>query len=169
MVGWGEGFDPAGAGAGGAGISCRWDGFSHLQKAPMAQSRGMLKSFPLHFLFSHQQGTILEKLGICSMPQFVSFMYDLLPVKQDPDVVVKDLRFGTIPVKVYQPKVSSCTPRRGVLYFHGGGAIIGSLSKSPSLSPGPWCDSLRAGWMQSLLSFSRHLKAAIMTREHQGP
>ena len=99
--------------------------------------QGMLTSFPLHFLFSHQQGTILEKLGICSMPQFVSFIHDLPPLKQDPDLVVKDLRFGTIPVKVYQPKVSSCTPRPGVLYFHGGGAIIGSLSKSPSLSPGP--------------------------------
>ncbi|XP_045715974.1 arylacetamide deacetylase-like 3 [Phyllostomus hastatus] len=83
----------------------------------------------LHCLFqlSVTWGTIFEKLGICSMPQFVSFIYDLLPSKQDPDVVVKDLRFGTIPVKVYQPRMSSSTLRRGVLFFHGGGAIIGSL------------------------------------------
>ncbi|XP_045715946.1 arylacetamide deacetylase-like 3 [Phyllostomus hastatus] len=83
----------------------------------------------LHCLFqlSVTWGTIFEKLRICSMPQFVSFIYDLPPLKQDPDVVVKDLCFGTIPVKVYQPRMSSCTPRRGVLFFHGGAAIIGSL------------------------------------------
>ncbi|XP_036901216.1 arylacetamide deacetylase-like 3 [Sturnira hondurensis] len=83
----------------------------------------------LHCLFqlSVTWGTIFEKLGICSMPQFLSFLNDLPSVKQDPDVVIKDLRFGTIPVKLYQPKMSSCTPRRGVLFYHGGGTITGSL------------------------------------------
>lgn len=88
-----------------------------------------LKSFSLHFLFSHQQGKIFEKLGICSMPGFVRFMHDLMPLKEDPDVVVTDLRFGTIPVKLYQPKASSCSLRPGVVLYHGGGGIIGSMSK----------------------------------------
>ncbi|XP_028366987.1 arylacetamide deacetylase-like 3 [Phyllostomus discolor] len=89
----------------------------------------------LHCLFQLlvTWGTIFEKLGICSMPQFVSFIHDLAPLKQDPDVVVKDLHFGTIPVKVYQPRMSSCTPRRGVLFFHGGAAIIGSLKTHHSI------------------------------------
>lgn len=91
------------------------------------------KPFPPHFLFSHQQGMIFEKLRICSMPRFVRFVHDLVPLKEDPDVMVTDLYYGTIPVKLYQPKVSSCTLRPGIVFYHGGGAVMGSLSKSPSL------------------------------------
>lgn len=107
-----------------------------------------LKTFPPHFLFSHQQGMIFEKLGICSMPRFVRFMHDLVPLKEDPDVVVTDLCYGTIPVKLYQPKVFSCTPRLGIVFYHGGGMLIGSLSKSPSLRPPPVVGQRlsRAGW-----------------------
>ncbi|XP_053432683.1 arylacetamide deacetylase-like 3 isoform X2 [Nycticebus coucang] len=72
-------------------------------------------------------GQIFEKLRICSMPQFVRFIHNLRPLKKDPDVVVTDLRFGTIPVKLYQPKSSICTPRPGIIYFHGGGTMMGSL------------------------------------------
>lgn len=98
------------------------------------------KSFPLHFLFSGQQGLILEKLRICSMPQFVHFVHDLLPFIKDPDVVVTDLLFGTIPVKLYQPRRTSRSLRPGILLFHGGGGIVGSFSKSPPLRPGLRCD-----------------------------
>ncbi|XP_006866484.1 PREDICTED: arylacetamide deacetylase-like 3 [Chrysochloris asiatica] len=73
------------------------------------------------------QGKIFETLRICSMPEFVRFMHDLPPLKKDPAVVVTDLRFGTIPVKLYQPKASSLTPRPGIVFYHGGGAIVGSL------------------------------------------
>ncbi|XP_019495244.1 PREDICTED: arylacetamide deacetylase-like 3 [Hipposideros armiger] len=72
-------------------------------------------------------GMIFEKLRICSMPTFIRFLHDLMPLKEDPDVMVTDLRFGTIPVKLYQPKASSCTLRPGIVFYHGGGGIIGSL------------------------------------------
>ncbi|KAM4805844.1 arylacetamide deacetylase-like 3 [Urocitellus parryii] len=72
-------------------------------------------------------GAVFEKLRICSLPQFVRFVHDLQPLKKDPEVTVKDLRFGTIPVKVYQPKAPSCTPRPGVVFYHGGGVVLGSL------------------------------------------
>ncbi|KAF4018581.1 hypothetical protein G4228_010115 [Cervus hanglu yarkandensis] len=72
-------------------------------------------------------GMIFEKLRICSMPQFVRFIHDLLPLRKHPDVVVKDLRFGTIPVKLYQPKASTSGLRPGIVFYHGGGGILGSL------------------------------------------
>ncbi|XP_049631312.1 arylacetamide deacetylase-like 3 [Suncus etruscus] len=72
-------------------------------------------------------GKILEKMNICSMGKFVRFLHDLAPLRKDPDVVVTDLRFGTIPVKVYQPRNSCSTLRTGILYYHGGGALVGSL------------------------------------------
>ena len=73
---------------------------------------------------------IFEKLGLCYAPQFASFIHDLKPLKKDPDVVVKDLRFGTIPVKLYKPKKPSSILRTGIIFFHGGGSILGSLSKT---------------------------------------
>nr|XP_048274005.1 arylacetamide deacetylase-like 3 [Myodes glareolus] len=72
-------------------------------------------------------GMIFEKLGLCYAPQFASFVHDLKPLKRDPDVVVTDLHFGTIPVKLYQPKENSSTLRPGIIFFHGGGTILGSL------------------------------------------
>ncbi|XP_037355557.1 arylacetamide deacetylase-like 3 [Talpa occidentalis] len=83
----------------------------------------------LHCIFKLQMmwGTVLEKLRICSMPQFFRFMHDLPPLKNDPEVVVTDLHFGTIPVKLYQPKATSCSSRPGIVFYHGGGGIMGSL------------------------------------------
>lgn len=109
--------------------------------------RDALKPCSLHLLFSGPQGMIFEKLRIWSMPQFVRFVHDLQPLRKDPGVVVKDLQFGTVPAKLYQPTVSSRSLRPGILFFHGGGTIFGSLSKSPSLSPGPECASLGAAWV----------------------
>lgn len=65
------------------------------------------------------------------MPQFVQFVQDLLPFSKDPDVVVTDLRYGTVPVKLYQPRGTFSSLRPGILLFHGGGTILGSFSKSP--------------------------------------
>ncbi|KAK2105962.1 Arylacetamide deacetylase-like 3 [Saguinus oedipus] len=62
-------------------------------------------------------------------------MQDLQLLKYDPDVVVTDLHFGTIPVKLYQPKASSCTLKPGIVYYHGGGGATGSLSKNTFLRP----------------------------------
>ncbi|KAJ8780774.1 hypothetical protein J1605_000817 [Eschrichtius robustus] len=68
------------------------------------------------------RGTIFEKLRICSMPQFVRFIHDLAPLKKDPDGLVKDLWYGTIPVKLYQPKASSSTRRPGIVFCKAAGA-----------------------------------------------
>lgn len=133
---------------------------------------GPAKPSPRRSLFSHQQGTIFEKLGIWTMPEFVRFMHDLKPVKEDPDVVTTHLCFGTIPVRLYQPKVASCTPRRGIVFYHGGGAVFGSLSKSPSPRPlrpvvcGGGVGEGEAGGTRAIFLGSRSLY--IMTRGHQG-
>ncbi|XP_049631403.1 arylacetamide deacetylase-like 3 [Suncus etruscus] len=74
-----------------------------------------------------QQGIILEKMMICSMAKFVRFVHDLFPLRKDPDVVVTDLCFRTVPVKLYQPRSSCSTLRPGILFYHGGGALLGSL------------------------------------------
>uniref|UniRef100_A0A8C8ZL17 Arylacetamide deacetylase like 4 n=1 Tax=Prolemur simus TaxID=1328070 RepID=A0A8C8ZL17_PROSS len=79
------------------------------------------------FLYAVTLGTIFEKLGICSMPKFVRFLHDRMARKKDRKLVVTNLRFGTIPVRLFQPKAASSSPRRGIIFYHGGGGIFGSL------------------------------------------
>lgn len=47
----------------------------------------------------------------------------------DPKLFIKDLWFDKVPVRIYQPKAPSASQRRGVMFFHGGGWVFGSLGK----------------------------------------
>ncbi|XP_036299071.2 arylacetamide deacetylase-like 3 [Pipistrellus kuhlii] len=87
------------------------------------------KLWLLYFLFQMlvALGMILEKLRICSMPQFIHFMHDLSPYSKDPDVVVTDLRYGSVPVKLYQPRRAASSLRPGIVLIHGGGVVLGSF------------------------------------------
>uniref|UniRef100_A0A8D0GKE7 Alpha/beta hydrolase fold-3 domain-containing protein n=1 Tax=Sphenodon punctatus TaxID=8508 RepID=A0A8D0GKE7_SPHPU len=73
-------------------------------------------------------GRILENLGICSQLKFVRFMRRGKKHKDDPKLFIKDLKFDNVPVRIYQPKAPSAGQRRGVLFFHGGGWIFGSIN-----------------------------------------
>ena len=43
--------------------------------------------------------------------------------------MVTNLHFGTIPVRLFQPKTPFPSPRRGIIFVHGGAALVGSLGK----------------------------------------
>lgn len=50
--------------------------------------------------------------------------------RRDPALCVQDAAFEGIPVRIYRPKAPSAAgPRKGVVYFHGGGWIFGSLGE----------------------------------------
>uniref|UniRef100_A0A8C6AY46 Arylacetamide deacetylase like 3 n=1 Tax=Monodon monoceros TaxID=40151 RepID=A0A8C6AY46_MONMO len=66
-------------------------------------------------------------LRICSMPRFIQFLHNRVRIKKDPGLVVTNLRFGTVPMRLFQPKVASPSSRRGIVIFHGAGAVLGSL------------------------------------------
>ncbi|XP_039364761.1 arylacetamide deacetylase-like 4 isoform X1 [Mauremys reevesii] len=72
-------------------------------------------------------GKILEKLGLCSQLGFTRYMRCLKKLGEDPKLFIKDLQFGKVPVRIYQPRAPSAGRRRGVIYFHGGGWVFGSI------------------------------------------
>uniref|UniRef100_A0A8C0IWH5 Alpha/beta hydrolase fold-3 domain-containing protein n=1 Tax=Chelonoidis abingdonii TaxID=106734 RepID=A0A8C0IWH5_CHEAB len=72
---------------------------------------------------------ILEKLGLCSQLGFTRYMRQGRKLGEDPKLFIKDLQFGKVPVRIYQPRAPSAGRRRGVIYFHGGGWMFGSISK----------------------------------------
>ncbi|XP_050787520.1 arylacetamide deacetylase-like 4 [Gopherus flavomarginatus] len=74
-------------------------------------------------------GRILEKLGICSDISLLRFLLDGIPPQwRDSKLLIRDLKFAEVPVRVYQAKAPSVGQRRGVLYFHGGAGTLGSIN-----------------------------------------
>ncbi|XP_060115093.1 arylacetamide deacetylase-like 4 [Heteronotia binoei] len=89
-----------------------------------------LKLRILHWLLivSAVLGKILENLSFCSQIRFIRFTQEGKKLGEDPKLLIKDLMFEDIPVRVYQPKESKSERRRGVIYFHGGGWMFGSIN-----------------------------------------
>ncbi|NXP53402.1 ADCL4 protein, partial [Heliornis fulica] len=46
---------------------------------------------------------------------------------RDSKLCIKDLHFDEVPVRIYLPRVPSASKRRGVIFFHGGCGIFGSI------------------------------------------
>lgn len=80
--------------------------------------------------FFSYQGRILFRLGICDQVRFIRwfvacFLTHLNPVP--PGLRVKDLKFSEVPVRVYEPTTVCDGLRRGLVYIHGGGWVLGSI------------------------------------------
>ncbi|NXF55221.1 ADCL4 protein, partial [Oceanites oceanicus] len=50
-----------------------------------------------------------------------------LPACKDSKLFIKDLHFDEVPVRIYCPRVPSASKRRGVIFFHGGCGMFGSI------------------------------------------
>uniref|UniRef100_A0A452RZ80 Arylacetamide deacetylase like 4 n=1 Tax=Ursus americanus TaxID=9643 RepID=A0A452RZ80_URSAM len=85
------------------------------------------------FLYVLTLAEIFEKLGICSMLRFLQLLEGSVRIKKDARLMVTDLYFGTIPVRLFQPKAASSGPRRGILFFPGGSGFVGSLDSYHNL------------------------------------
>uniref|UniRef100_A0A669R525 Alpha/beta hydrolase fold-3 domain-containing protein n=1 Tax=Phasianus colchicus TaxID=9054 RepID=A0A669R525_PHACC len=59
---------------------------------------------------------------------FVRYMQGIKALGADQKLFIEDLWFEKVPVRIYQPKAPSASPRRGVMFFHGGGWVFGSLA-----------------------------------------
>ncbi|KAG8568761.1 hypothetical protein GDO81_014138 [Engystomops pustulosus] len=75
-------------------------------------------------------GKILQNMLICSQLDFTRYVRDKLMARrlgEDPKLHIKNLKFEGIPVRVYQPRSPSAGGRKGVMFFHGGGWMFGSI------------------------------------------
>ncbi|NXI37318.1 ADCL4 protein, partial [Galbula dea] len=50
-----------------------------------------------------------------------------LPACRDSKLFTKDLHFDEVPVRIYLPRTAPARQRRGVLFFHGGCGLFGSI------------------------------------------
>ncbi|XP_035245411.1 arylacetamide deacetylase-like 4 [Anguilla anguilla] len=97
---------------------------------PGVTSRPKLHAVHILFVGVAIVGRILERLGLCQQVSIIRWAYARLLVCRRPaapGLHIRDLTFGEVPVRVYQPTAPSSGGRRGLLYFHGGGWVTGSI------------------------------------------
>lgn len=77
------------------------------------------------------QALCFENIGIMRYEEFMSMIFrlDYTQPLSDEYISVTDTAFNNIPVRLYLPKRKSETPRRAVIYIHGGAFCFGSFSK----------------------------------------
>ncbi|XP_067873542.1 arylacetamide deacetylase-like 4 isoform X2 [Heterodontus francisci] len=76
-------------------------------------------------------GNIAHNLGFG--PQITVIRYLRTKVlgtkhKEEARLIIQDLQFDGVPVRVYQLRSASAGKRRGILFFHGGGWVFGSIN-----------------------------------------
>ncbi|XP_062449704.1 arylacetamide deacetylase-like 4 [Rhea pennata] len=76
---------------------------------------------------SSSQAKNLENLGIFEEHIVIRFILHGLPAFKDSKLFIKDLHFDEVPVRIYLPKLPSTNKRRGVIFFHGGCGMFGSI------------------------------------------
>ncbi|XP_048374583.1 arylacetamide deacetylase-like 4 [Sphaerodactylus townsendi] len=70
---------------------------------------------------------IFWKMGLCKRFAIVRFIFDGIPPSDDPTLSIENTFFEGVFVRIYQPREPSADKRRGVMYFHGGSGIFGSV------------------------------------------
>nr|XP_020655649.1 arylacetamide deacetylase-like 4 [Pogona vitticeps] len=74
-----------------------------------------------------KQSKLLEKLSICQRYKIWRIVLKGMPPRRTSKLMVKDLLFDDVPVRVYWPKTKSDGSRRGLVYFYGGAYMLGSI------------------------------------------
>ncbi|XP_066493553.1 arylacetamide deacetylase-like 4 [Tiliqua scincoides] len=77
--------------------------------------------------FQDATGSFLEKHDICREFALVRWLFDGIPPSQDSKLLIQDLVFDDVPVRLYWPKTPVAGQRRRMLYLHGGAGLIGSI------------------------------------------
>ncbi|KAM3621286.1 uncharacterized protein V6R79_008851 [Siganus canaliculatus] len=97
--------------------------------------RGVANSGKLHmvhglFIGMAIVGRILHRLNVCHQVNFLRWFVACFLTRINPvptGLRVKDQKFLEVPVRVYEPTAVCDGLRRGLVYFHGGGWVLGSI------------------------------------------
>ncbi|XP_049667265.1 arylacetamide deacetylase-like 4 [Accipiter gentilis] len=75
-------------------------------------------------------GKILEKTEACSQIAFTRYVRSGRKPGPDPQLSMRDARFGRVPGRVYRPRAPSAGLRAGAIFCHGGGWLYCSFGRA---------------------------------------
>ncbi|XP_069597857.1 arylacetamide deacetylase-like 4 isoform X2 [Ranitomeya imitator] len=116
-------------------LGITWNESSKAEYPPGIANPKFLRMAHTFVVGSFILGKFLDKLGIWNVAGPINFLQKKLTpkLKEDPEIFTKDLQFGGVPVRVYQPRSPSAGGRKGVMFFHGGGFVFGSIDTYETL------------------------------------
>uniref|UniRef100_A0A8C5N4L9 Alpha/beta hydrolase fold-3 domain-containing protein n=1 Tax=Leptobrachium leishanense TaxID=445787 RepID=A0A8C5N4L9_9ANUR len=106
------------------------EGSSEGEIPPGVASPGKLRAIHGVMIGIAVVGKILQNVGICSQIAFTRYVRDKLLTTNlgyDPKLLIKNVKFEDVPVRIYQPTSPSPGGRKGIMFFHGGGWMFGSI------------------------------------------
>ncbi|XP_069598929.1 arylacetamide deacetylase-like 4 isoform X1 [Ranitomeya imitator] len=116
-------------------LGVTWYESSKAEYPPGIANPKMLKTLHTFVTGTFLLGKALDKLRVWNIAGFINSLEIILmpKVKDDPEIFTKDLQFGGVPVRVYQPRSPSAGGRKGIMFFHGGGFMLGSINTYDAL------------------------------------
>ncbi|XP_063001318.1 arylacetamide deacetylase-like 3 [Elgaria multicarinata webbii] len=94
---------------------------------PGIKQRLKLRLFNLSINVGFGLAQFLEKLGICPKHKALRFITALALPVISLKMIIKDLVFDEVPVRVYWPRTPTTDKRRAMIFFHGGVGVFGNL------------------------------------------
>ncbi|XP_060615053.2 arylacetamide deacetylase-like 4 [Anolis sagrei] len=70
----------------------------------------------------------IEKLGVCNRYKIWQLIFNGIPPLGDSGLIIKDLRFDEVPVRMYRSKSQPSKKSRAIVYIPGGVGLLGSIS-----------------------------------------
>ncbi|XP_032991738.1 arylacetamide deacetylase-like 4 [Lacerta agilis] len=113
-----------------------WGVYYHFKRThiPPGISQGTkLRVFSFAMEYSLGLGVFLEKLGICHRYAIWRAAFNAILTRKDSKLIIKDLIFDGVPVRVYWPKTSPAGNSRAIIYLHGGAGLTGSIRASEKI------------------------------------
>ncbi|XP_073681960.1 arylacetamide deacetylase-like 4 [Garra rufa] len=103
-----------------------------LNTPPGIASPGKLRMIHCVYVGISIVGQILGRLGLCHQMDFIRWCRCRIMGRKRPvpsSLRIKDLTFSGVPVRVYEPTAASGEKKRGLVFFHGGGWMFGSIDE----------------------------------------
>ncbi|XP_020795885.1 arylacetamide deacetylase-like 4 [Boleophthalmus pectinirostris] len=97
---------------------------------PGVENTGKLHAVHSLFVGIAIVGRILHRLSICHQVTFIRWFVSCFLTHTNPPppgLRIKDLIFSAVPVRIYEPTAACDGLRRGLVYFHGGGWVLGNI------------------------------------------
>lgn len=79
----------------------------------------------------------MEKTEACSQIAFPRYVRSGRKPGPDPQLSMRDARFGRVPGRVYRPRAPSAGLRAGAIFCHGGGWLYCSFGRAGRVVPSP--------------------------------
>ncbi|XP_054857694.1 arylacetamide deacetylase-like 4 [Eublepharis macularius] len=86
-----------------------------------------IRLFQIGFLTAYGLGYIAWKIGLCGEHTVMRKLTDGIPPGKDKKLHIENLQFQGVPVRLYQTKALHSKQRKGMLFFHGGIGMWGSI------------------------------------------